>query len=218
MINLNGKLRIIEKSILKFRSDDMGNKFLNNIPWLTKEKKEKFKKLKGSANSEVDLNKMRDELKDPHKEIKIMNKNEMIKITENITKDFDLLYGGVKLAILLKDDFEFDNDTYTLLFASKALDDLSPLEATTEVVRFFRERNENILRKISSIIVMHTSNEHDYICNQFKDREYIEIIQEGDNMKAFRQCSDCRWNKIGHYCGKQMTFNGLECINFDKKK
>ena len=46
----------------------MGNKFLNNIPWLTKEKKEKFKKLKGSANSKVDLNKMRDELKDPHKE------------------------------------------------------------------------------------------------------------------------------------------------------
>ena len=33
-----------------------------------------------------------------------MNKNEMIKITENITKDFDLLYGGVKLATLLKDD------------------------------------------------------------------------------------------------------------------
>ena len=46
----------------------MGNKFLNDIPWLTKEKKEKFKKLKGSANSEVDLNKMRDELKDPHKD------------------------------------------------------------------------------------------------------------------------------------------------------
>ena len=154
----------------------MGNKFLNDIPWLTKEKKEKFKKLKGSANSKVDLNKMRDELKYPDKEIKIMNKNEVIEITENITKDFDLLYGGVKLAILLKDDFEFDNDTYTLLFASKALDDLSPLEATTEVVRFFRERNEDVLRKISSIIVMHTLNEHDYICNQFKNREYVVII------------------------------------------
>ena len=102
-----------------------------------------------------------------------MNKNEMIKITENITKDFDSLHGGAKLAILLKDDFEFNNDTYTLLFASKSLDDLPPLEATTEVVRFFRERNENILRKISSIIVMHTLNEHDYICSQFKDREYI---------------------------------------------
>ena len=40
----------------------------DNIPWLTKEKKKKFKELKGSANSEVDLNKMRDELKDSHKE------------------------------------------------------------------------------------------------------------------------------------------------------
>ena len=104
-----------------------------------------------------------------------MNKNEMIKITENITKDFDSLYGGVKLSILLKDDFEFDNNTCTLLFSAKALDDLPPLEATREVVRFFRGHNKDILSKISSIIVMHTSNEHDYICNQFKDREYIVI-------------------------------------------
>ena len=104
-----------------------------------------------------------------------MNKNEMIKITENMTKDFDSPHGGVKLSILLKDDFEFNNDTYTLLFASKSLDDLSPLEATREVVKFFRGHNKDILNKISSIIVMHTSNEHDYICNQFKDREYIVI-------------------------------------------
>ena len=46
----------------------MENEFLNDIPWLTKEKKEKFKKLKGSANSKVDLNKMRDELKYPDKD------------------------------------------------------------------------------------------------------------------------------------------------------
>ena len=49
----------------------MGNKFLNDIPWLTKEKKEKFKKLKGAANSKVDLNKMRDELKYPDKDNKV---------------------------------------------------------------------------------------------------------------------------------------------------
>ena len=36
---------------------------LHDIPWLDKEKKAKFKKLKGSANSRVDLNKMREELK-----------------------------------------------------------------------------------------------------------------------------------------------------------
>ena len=49
----------------------MENKFLDNIPWLTKEKKEKFKKLKGAANSKVDLNKMRDELKYPDKDNKV---------------------------------------------------------------------------------------------------------------------------------------------------
>ena len=49
----------------------MENEFLNDIPWLTKEKKEKFKKLKGAANSKVDLNKMRDELKYPDKDNKV---------------------------------------------------------------------------------------------------------------------------------------------------
>ena len=47
----------------------MENKFLDNTPWLTKEKKEKFKKLKGAANSKVDLNKMRDELKYPDRDM-----------------------------------------------------------------------------------------------------------------------------------------------------
>ena len=49
----------------------MENEFLNDIPWLTKEKKEKFNKLKGAANSKVDLNKMRDELKYPDKDNKV---------------------------------------------------------------------------------------------------------------------------------------------------
>ena len=35
---------------------------------------------------------------------------------------------------------------------------------------------------------------------------------------AFRTCPECRWNKVGYYCGKQLTFNGFECINFDKKE
>ena len=35
---------------------------------------------------------------------------------------------------------------------------------------------------------------------------------------AFRTCPECRWNKVGHYCGKQFTLNGFECINFDKKE
>ena len=35
---------------------------------------------------------------------------------------------------------------------------------------------------------------------------------------AFRTCQECRWNTVGHYCGKQFTLNGFECINFDKKE
>ena len=35
---------------------------------------------------------------------------------------------------------------------------------------------------------------------------------------AFRTCPECRWNKVGHYCGKQMTLNGFECINYEKKE
>ena len=27
---------------------------------------------------------------------------------------------------------------------------------------------------------------------------------------AFRTCPECRWNKVGHYCGKQMTLNGFK--------
>ena len=35
---------------------------------------------------------------------------------------------------------------------------------------------------------------------------------------AFRTCPECRWNKVGHYCGKQFTLNGFECLNYDKKE
>ena len=35
---------------------------------------------------------------------------------------------------------------------------------------------------------------------------------------AFRTCPECRWNKVGHYCGKQFTLNGFECINYEKKE
>ena len=35
---------------------------------------------------------------------------------------------------------------------------------------------------------------------------------------TFRTCPECRWNKVGYYCGRQFTLNGFECINFDKKE
>ena len=44
----------------------MGNKFLNNITWLTEE--EVFEGLEDITNFEVDLNKIKNELKDPHKD------------------------------------------------------------------------------------------------------------------------------------------------------
>lgn len=46
---------------------------------------------------------------------------------------------------------------------------------------------------------------------------YNNFDRRNDYMSmAFRQCSDCMWNKVGHYCGRQLTLNGFECINFDK--
>ena len=44
----------------------MGNKFLNNITWLTEE--EVFEGLEDITNFEVDLNKIKNESKDPHKD------------------------------------------------------------------------------------------------------------------------------------------------------
>ena len=47
----------------------MENKFLDNIRWLTEE--EVFKELEDSGSFKVDLNKIRDELKDPDKDNKV---------------------------------------------------------------------------------------------------------------------------------------------------
>ena len=47
----------------------MENEFLNDIPWLTEE--EVFKELEDSGSFKVDLNKIRDELKDPDKDNKV---------------------------------------------------------------------------------------------------------------------------------------------------
>ena len=54
-----------------FGSEKEVNKdLLGEVPWLDEEKKKKFKELKGSANSEVDLNKVRDEMKEENAEPK----------------------------------------------------------------------------------------------------------------------------------------------------
>ena len=51
-------------------TEEVNKDLLGEVPWLDEEKKKKFKELKGSANSEVDLNKVRDEMKEENAELK----------------------------------------------------------------------------------------------------------------------------------------------------
>ena len=48
----------------------------------------------------------------------------MVAITQEIVKEFNSLYECVDLAMFLKDEHK---DTYTLLFSSKILDDISSI-------------------------------------------------------------------------------------------
>lgn len=67
------KEKVSEKteSVVKDKPAEEVNKdLLGEVPWLDEEKKKKFKELKGSANSEVDLNKVRDEMKEENAEPK----------------------------------------------------------------------------------------------------------------------------------------------------
>ena len=67
------KEKVSEKteSVAKDKPAEEVNKdLLREVPWLDEEKKKKFKELKGSANSEVDLNKVRDEMKEENAEPK----------------------------------------------------------------------------------------------------------------------------------------------------
>ena len=51
-------------------AEEVNKDLLGEVPWWDEEKKKKFKELKGSANSEVDLNKVRDEMKEENAEPK----------------------------------------------------------------------------------------------------------------------------------------------------
>ena len=51
-------------------TEEVNKDLLGEVPWLDEEKKKKFKELKSSANSEVDLNKVRDEMKEENAEPK----------------------------------------------------------------------------------------------------------------------------------------------------
>ena len=60
----------IEPVVEEKPTEEVNKDLLGEVPWLDKEKKKKFKELKGSANSEVDLNKVRDEMKEENAEPK----------------------------------------------------------------------------------------------------------------------------------------------------
>ena len=101
MINLNGSIRIQERSILKFRSDVMGNKFLDNIRWLTEE--EVFKELEDSGSFKVDLNKIRDELKDPDKDNKVRQDQLEYLKQKYLNDDEPIEYLDVRVPFYYKD-------------------------------------------------------------------------------------------------------------------
>lgn len=92
-VNLDEKLKIAEEKIEEIKNpeqpeikeevsektepvvesettEEVNKSLLGEVPWLDEEKKKKFKELKGSANSEVDLNKIRDEIKEENAEPK----------------------------------------------------------------------------------------------------------------------------------------------------
>ena len=60
----------IEPVVEEKPTEEVNKDLLGEVPWLDEEKKKKFKELKGSANSEVDLNKVRDEMKEENAEPK----------------------------------------------------------------------------------------------------------------------------------------------------
>ena len=67
------KEKVLEKTELVVKdkpAEEVNKDLLGEVPWLDEEKKKKFKELKGSANSEVDLNKVRDEMKEENAEPK----------------------------------------------------------------------------------------------------------------------------------------------------
>ena len=115
----------------------MGNKFLNDIPWLTKEKKEKLKKLKGAANSKVDLNKMRDELKDPHKDGEVrQDQLEYLKL-KYLYEGEPIDYLDIRVPFHYKDVKYQSMDIHVYIAMVEEIERREELE----IIRILKERN-----------------------------------------------------------------------------
>lgn len=107
----------------------------------------------------------------------------MVAITQKIVKEFNNSYGRVDLAMFLKDEHK---DTYTLLFSSKILDDMPPFEATLKVVKFFRKHNNEILEKISSIIIIHSEDDDiDRIKKLMLEKDGDFFIDDSERLELF---------------------------------
>ena len=93
-----------------------------------------------------------------------------IKTIKKISKEFEKTYGNIQLAAILKED-----NRDILLFSSKYLDPMSPLDATYKVTKFFRSYDKNILNNIDSIIVIHTEDDN-IKNNRFNEMDNVYII------------------------------------------
>lgn len=100
----------------------------------------------------------------------------MVSITNGVIEDFTYNKGPVDLALFLKDELD---DTYTLLFSANCLDELTPFESTLSVVKYFKSHNDEILKKISSIVVVHSEDDNistiKNIMNKREDNLFISI-------------------------------------------
>ena len=99
--------------------------------------------------------------------------------TREVLKDFE----GVEMAMLLKEEYA---DGYRLLFSAKKLDDETPFNATFEVVKFIKEHNKDLLKEISTIIVIHSEDES--VCKVKElmwNRNGNYFIEEGEELDLF---------------------------------
>lgn len=112
-----------------------------------------------------------------------MNTEQMVSITQEIVEDFNNSRGHVELAMLLKNNYK---DAYTLLFSSKVLDDKPPFDAIREVVGFFRERDDEILEKISSIVTVHSEDSSVHRVKGFMlDKGDVFFIENNEGIELF---------------------------------
>lgn len=108
-----------------------------------------------------------------------MNRLMLAFYAKEVLKGFE----GVVMAMLIKEEY---GDGYKLLFSAKTLDEVSPFEATLEVVKYIKEHNEDLLKEIESILVIHSEDES--VCKVKElmwERSEHYFIEEGKELELF---------------------------------